>query len=226
MRRILQLAAAALLLTTAAPAMRAQLHLKHDKPQVEDLSWMWQYTQPTPTGNENGLLSDARLKPFLAEHLTAPQSFWSKGKSLADTALEYLGRPRSVVADESRYITATGCVQEFCPNRGLLWVDLGSPHPLIIFAATNWIAENKATDQPGANYTLWIFSSRTLDPAHLPRRLTRSIAPWAVEPIADGTVEQFANVILVDPDGQPHQIQPADIGIDQTKQQTEQKAHS
>ena len=225
MRRSLQLAAAALMLTTALGA-RAQLHLKHDKPQPEDLSWMWQYTQPAPTGNEHALLFDARFKPFLVEHLTAPQTFWSKGKSLADTALEYLGQPRSVVANENRYITVTGCVQEFCPNRGLLWIDLGSPRPLIVFAATNWIAENKATDQPGANYTLWVFASRALDPTHLPQPLTRAIAPWAVEPIGDGTIEQIANVILVDPDGQPHEIRPADIGIDQTKPQTEQKAHS
>ena len=225
MRRTLQLAAAALMLMTALGA-RAQLHLKRDKPQPEDLSWMWQYTEPSPTGNQSALLTDARFRPFLAAHLTAPQTFWSKGKSLADTALEYLGQSRSVVAEENRYITVTGCVREFCPNRGLLWIDVGSPRPLIVFAATNWIAENKATDQPGANYTLWIFSSRALDPTHLPQALTRSIDPWAVEPIADGTIEEIANVILVDPDGQPHPIQPADIGIDQTKQQSEQKAHS
>ncbi len=225
MRLIPQLAAAALMLTTTL-GVRAQLHLKHDKPQVEDLSWMWQYTEPAPTGNESALISDVHFKPLLIQHLTAPQTFWSKGKSLADTTLEYLGQPRSVVADENRYITATGCVPEFCPNRGLLWIDLGSPRPLVVFAATNWIAENKATDQPGANYTLWVFSSRALDPVHLPRPLMRRIAPWAVEPLADGTIEQIANVILVGPDGQPHQIQPSDIGIDQTKPQTEQKAHS
>jgi hypothetical protein len=225
MLRMIQLAAAALMLSTAASA-HAQLHLKHDKPQVEDLSWMWQYTAPAPAGNESALLRDAHFKALLVQHLTAPQTFWSKGKSLADTALEYLGQPRSVVADENRYITATGCVQEFCPNRGLLWIDLGSPRPLIVFAATNWIAENKATDQPGANYTLWVFSNRAIDPARLPRSLTGRIAPWAVEPLADGTIEQIANVILVDPDGQPHPLQPSDIGIDQPKPQTEQKAHS
>ncbi|WP_051978291.1 hypothetical protein [Edaphobacter aggregans] len=225
MRRTLELAAAALMLMTALGA-RAQLHLKPDKPQPEDLSWMWQYTQPAPKGNASALLKDSRFKPLLQQHLIAPQTFWSKGKSLSDTALEYLADPHTVMADNNRYLTATGCVVELCPNRGLLWIDLGSPRPLIVFAATNWIAENKATDQSGANYTLWVFASRALDPAHLPQALTRSIAPWAVEPIADGTIEQIANVILVDPDGQPHPIQPADIGIDQTKQQTEQKAHS
>ena len=202
------------------------MQLHHDKPQAEDMQWLWQYTKPAPNGNENALIWDARFKPFLASHLTAPQSFWNKNESLADTAFEFLGHPRSFVADDNRYITATGCVQKFCPSRGLLWIDLGAAHPLVVFAATDWISENKATDQAGAAYTLWVFSNRVLDPAHLPRPLTRSVAPWAVEPIADGTVEQIASVILVDPDGQPHQIQPADIGIDQTRQQPEQKAHS
>ncbi len=225
MRRILQLATAALLLT-AAPGTRAQLPLKHDRPQAEDLSWMWQYTQPARSGNGSGLLRDVRFKPLLQAHFAAPQSFWSNGKSLPETIFEFLGQSRAVVADDNRYFVATGCVAQFCPNRGLLWIDLGSAHPLFVFAATNWIAENKATDQAGSTYTLWVFASRALDPAHLPQPLTRSIAPWANEPLADNTVEQIANVILVDPDGQPHPIQPADLGIGQTKKQTEQKANS
>jgi hypothetical protein len=225
MRRTLQLAAAALLLLAGAQG-RAQIHLYADKPPAEDLSWLWKYAEPAPNGNETALLADVRFKPLLDDHLKAPQTFWSKSKSLPDTIVEYLKHPRAVVSEANRYLTATGCVEEFCPNRGMLWIDLGSAHPLVVFAATNWVAENKATDQSGATYTLWVFTSRTLDAAHLPKPLARSIAPWLAEPVADGTVEQIANVILVDPDGSPHQIQPADIGIDPTKQQTEQKAHS
>lgn len=225
MRCLRQFAAAALLLTIA-PGVRAQIHLKQNKPQVEDLSWMWLYTRPEPTGNGSALLSDTRFKPLLAAHLTAPQTFWSKGKSLPDTIVEYLGQSPTVTSDSNRYFVATGCVARFCPNRGLLWIDLASTHPLFVFAATNWIAENKATDQSGATYTLWVFASRALDPAHIPSALTRSIAPWASEPFADNTVEQIANVILVDPDGQPHQIEPNMIGLGQTTEQTGQKAHS
>ena len=224
MRRRFQLAAVALLMT-AIPGVWAQMHLKRDKPPAEDLSWLWQYTQPAPTGNGSALFGDPRLKSLLEAHLHAPQTFWRKDRTLAEAVLEHLAQPRSVVGDNNRYIIVTGCAQEFCPNRGLLWIDLGTPHPLVVFAATNWIAENKATDQAGATYTLWVFSSRTLDPTRLPRPLTRRIALWAVEPLTDGTIEQIASVILVDPDGQPHQLLPADIGIDQFKP-TEQKAHS
>jgi hypothetical protein len=187
---------------------------------------MWQYTQPWPRGNGSALLNDLRFKQLLQAHLTTPQSFWSNNKSLPETIVEFLGHSRAVAADDNRYFVATGCVAQFCPNRGLLWIDTGSAHPLFVFAATNWIAENRATDQAGSTYTLWIFASRTLDPAHLPQTLTRSIAPWANEPLADNTVEQIANVILVDPDGQPHPMQPADLGIGQTTKQTDQKANS
>lgn len=225
MRRLFQLAAASLLLILV-PGVRAQISLKRDKPQTEDLSWMWQYSSPTPNGNGSALLEDTRFKPLLAAHLTAPQTFWSKGKSLPDTIVEYLGQPQSVVADDNRYFIATGCVAQFCPDRGMLWIDLGAVRPLFVFAATNWIAENKATDQAGATYTLWIFSSRALDPAHLPVMLTRSLVRWAVEPTADNTVEQIADVILVDPDGQPHPIQPSDLGIRQTTKETEKKTNS
>jgi hypothetical protein len=222
MRRLFQFAAA-LLLLTVAPGAPAQLHLKRDKPPIDDLSWLWQYTQPAPVGNGRALLSDVRLKPLLSSHLSAPQTFWGDGMNLPDTVMAFLGQPRSVISDRNRYFIATGCVAQFCPERGMLWIDLAAAHPLLVFAATNWVAEDKPTDQAGATYTLWVFASRALDPAHLPEALTRSIAPWVQESLADKTVEQIANVILVDPDGQPHQIQPADVGIMQT---TEQKAKS
>src|SRR5689334_11194752 len=121
MRRLFQFAAAALLITLA-PAVRAQLHLKREKPTAEDLSWMWQYTEPAPNGNSKALLADIRFKQLLAAHLSAPQSFWGKGKTLPETILEFLGQPRSVIAEQNRYFIATGCVAQFCPERGMLWI--------------------------------------------------------------------------------------------------------
>ena len=90
-------------------------------------------------------------------------------KSLADTALDFLSVPDKVLADENRYVTITGCVYRFCPARGLLWVDLGSPHPLVVFAAIDWIKDNKTPDQPDAEYTLWVFANHS----HRPRAHSR-----------------------------------------------------
>lgn len=214
MYRTFQFAAAVLLITTASGA-RAQLHLKQDKPPVEDLSWMWQYTQPdTVRSQENAFLGDSHLKPYLEKNLTAPQSFWDKNKTLSDVAMEFLAVPGQVIGDDNRYFNADGCVPHFCPNRGLLWVDLGvAAHPLTVFAAIDWISDNKATDEDGAAYTMWVFSNRSLSPAHIPAALTRSIARWTSHPSSGSThLQNITRVFLVDPDGTPHPVSPNAVG--------------
>ncbi len=212
MRCLRQFAAAALLLTTV-PGVRAQIHLKQNKPQVEDLSWMWQYTQPGPGSRENQLLWDARFKPFVETHLKARQTFWGKNKPLSEVVMEFLGVPGEVIGDDNRYLNANGCVPHFCLDRGLLWVDLGHPHPLVAFAAIDWISDNKATDQSGAAYTLWLFSNRSIDPTHIPPALVRSITRWTSHPSSGSTeLQNITRVFLVDPDGTPHPVAPDAIG--------------
>src|SRR5882762_9746090 len=139
MGRHLQLAA--ILLLTAVQA-HAQIHspqITLHKQEKEDISWLWQYTQSGPGSRENVMLWDPRFKPFLERYLTTPQSFWEKNKSISAVAMEFLAVPGQVIGDDNRYVNADGCVQHFCPNRGLLWVDLGLQHPRVIFAAIDWI---------------------------------------------------------------------------------------
>jgi hypothetical protein len=212
MRRSLQLAAAVLMLTTALGA-RAQLHLKHDKPQLEDLSWMWQYTQPdSKRSQENALLWDSHFHPFLQDSLKTPQTFWDKNKPLSEVAMEFLAVPGDVVADDNRYITADGCVQHFCPDRGLLWVDLGRTHPLVVFAAIDWISENHNVDDRDAAYTMWVFSNHSIDPARIPSGLTHSIARWTSQPYGKTThLQNITRVFFIDPDGTAHPVTPSSI---------------
>lgn len=212
MRRMLQLAA--VLLSIAVPGVCVQLHLKHERPQVEDLSWMWQYTQPETTrSQENALLLDVRFKSFVETHFKAPQTFWGKNKPLSDVVLEFLGVPGQVIGDENRYLNADGCVPHFCPDRGLLWVDLGLPHPLVAFAAIDWISDDRTTDQDKATYTLWLFSNHSIDPAHVPAALTRSVARWTSHPSpGDSHLQNITRVFFVDPDGTPHPVTPSAIG--------------
>lgn len=225
MRRHLQLAAIFLLITGAAT--NAQIFKHKEKKLKPNVEWLWQYGPPPAEGRENALVLDPHFRPFLAQYLTAPQTFWGKNKTLADTALDYLSVPGKVLADQDRYLSITGCVLRFCADRGLLWVDLGSPQPLVIFAAINWIQQNKTPDQPGAEYTLWVFSNNALDPDHLPAALTRSIARWTAEPPLGSTILQtITNAILVDPEGKPHQIKPAIIGANTIEPQSETKAKS
>jgi len=218
MRRHLQLAALTILLTTAA-ATRAQIHLKHDKAQTEDLQWLWQYTKPAPDGNENGLTNDPRFAALLKQHLTAPQSFWGN-ESLADAALEFLSVPGVARSDENRYFTATGCVPHFCPARGMLFVDTAGSHPLIVFAAIDWNRESHTTDENNAEYTLWIFPDRELtatrpadNTTYLPQPLQKSLGIFSAA-LNGGTVPPLVTrAFVVTPEGKPHEIPASQSGV-------------
>lgn len=219
MNRIFQLAAASLLMFPAA-AVHGQPQWHREKPDVEDLSWMWQYTQPAPAGNENGLTNDPRFRAFLSRHLTAPQAFWGKGeKSLPDVAMEFLSVPGIARADDNRYFTATGCVPHFCPARGMLFVDTAGSRPLVVFAAIDWSRESHNLDEDSAEYTLWIFSDRSLaghdsdnETPHLPPPLKRSLALFSSE-LKGGTVPPLVtHAFVVDPDGKPHEIPASHTG--------------
>jgi hypothetical protein len=226
MRRYLQLAVL-LLLAAGTVATNANIFTHKEKKHGENVEWLWQYGPPPAEGRENALVLDPRFRPFLAQYLTAPQTFWAKNKTLADTALDFLSVPGKVIADQNRYLTITGCIFRFCPDRGLLWVDMGLPRPLIVFAAINWIQQNKTPDQPGAEYTLWVFSNNAIDANHIPAALQRSIARWTAEPPLGSTILQtITTAILVDPDGKPQQIPPTAIGANTIEPQPEAKAKS
>ena len=217
-----QLVLATMLLSGAGELACAQLHSPqvqiHRKGKSEDLSWLLEYSRPAPEGNENGLARDARFSALLRRSLTAPQSFWGTGKPLAEAAADFLsGPPGTVKVDENRYLSADACVQSFCPDRGMLWVDLGLPTPLVLFAAIDWISDNKTTEQRDAAYSMWIFSNRALEPARLPPALVRRIAQWTAQPSSGSEqLQNITRVFLVDPDGTAHPLSPATIGAHNT----------
>jgi hypothetical protein len=223
MRHSIQLAA---ILLTASMAY-AQIHmpqLSHkEKDKGEDVSWLAPYANPAPDGRGDELTHDSRFKVFLRDHLTAHQIFWNENESLGDTAIEFLGVPGQVILDDNRYFSFDGCVPHFCPSRGLLFVDLGTPHPLVVFVAIDWVKDNKTPGQTGAEYTLWLFSNHplTIDSAtnvagveHVPPPLIHTISRWAAQPTAGTTVvPNITNAVLVDPTGKPQQVPPPSLGI-------------
>lgn len=233
----------ALVCLAGATLARAQFHLpgaKQDKKQHthSDVEWMWQYGPPPADGRENDLIQDARFYPFLKQNLTAPQSFWgvqgTKYKPLPDMAMDFLSVPGKVIAEDDRYLSITGCVFHFCPSRGLLWVDLNpapkgstGPDNLVAFAAVDWIRDSKTTSQPDAEYTLWLFANEPFGltpdaPTPIPGALKRSISRWTKEPLAgSGIIENITHAIVVDPDGTPHQVPIATLGITPPKPQDE-----
>jgi hypothetical protein len=97
------------------------------------------------------------------------------------------------------------------------------------------VKDNKATGDAGAEYTLWIFSNRLLTtdnnaaidagtdpnskgPIHIPASLTAAISRWAAAPIpGTGTHQNITHAILVDPNGTPHAVPPAAVGVNPTQ---------
>ena len=195
---------------------RDPARVKKAKQRAIDAEWMWQYGPPPEGGRENELIQDPHFQPFLTQNLIAPQSFWGPQKdgarkTLAETAYDFLTIPGKVIADRNRYITVTGHVFHFPASRGLLFTDLNDARPLVVFAAIDWIRDNRSTDDPAAEYTVWLFANRPLaagDSAdHLPTALVHSLVRWMAEPPAGTTVlQKISAAILVDPDGTPHQI--------------------
>lgn len=225
MKYLLQLAACTLLTATTLHAQFHMPQLTHkEKSNREDLSWLAPFALPAPSGRENDLVRDPRFKPFVREHFTAPQTFWNDNQPLPETILEFLAVPNQVLLDENRFLSADGCVQHFCPARGLLFADLGTPHPLIVFAAIDWTREGKTTGQSGAEYTLWLFSNKPLragdsevdteSSTRISPALVRTLARWTGQPSSGSTtLQNITHTILVDPDGTPHPVSPGTLGI-------------
>lgn len=221
MRLSLHLAASTIFLfgSMLAPlGVAGQIHSPqvtlHRATKPEDLSWLWTFAEPAPDGRENALANDPRFQSLLRRAFTAPQSFFGESEPLHEVALDFLGGPPGrVVADSNRFLTADSCVARFCPDRGLFWADLGHPEPLLVFAAIDWISDNRTTDDAASAYSMWVFGNRALDPAHLPPALVHSVARWTAEPSSgSNALQNITRVFLVDPDGTPHTLAPATIG--------------
>ena len=166
MTRLFQLAAAFLIClalgvprrcrrrTTTAADLFAADQERQEAPK-ENVEWLWQYGPPPADGRENRARPRHPLPPLprAVPHRAADLLGQSEDRlqTLAETALDFLSVPDKVLADDNRYLTITGCVFRFCPARGLLWVDLNGPHPLVVFAAIDWIKDSKTPTSPAPN---------------------------------------------------------------------------
>ncbi len=224
MRATLHLAAALVLLGAAytcaqipnpdnlvAPPLHNPAH-QHSIHPADDLQWLWQFAQPKPTGDADALRLDPRFPSLLTREFRQPQSMWGPPEThepLATVIPLFLTKYGEVTATQNRYLTIDGCVPSFCAASGLLWIDLGSPHPLAIFAAVNWTAEGHTTDQASADYNLWLFPNRTLSPNELPFALNEAIAQWNARlAAAHRLVPHIAHAVLVEPNGSPNALDP------------------
>jgi hypothetical protein len=134
---------------------------------------------------------------------------WGIGVPLNEAAAIFLAGNGTIASTDNRHLTLTGCVVDHCPQRGLLWLDLGRTSPLLVFAALRWNERGHATDEPSATFTLWLFPNRELDPHQLPDALKSTLQTWTAscpEPTISG-------VIIVDPTGVAHIIGKLEAGL-------------
>jgi hypothetical protein len=250
MRRTLQLAALTLLLI-AASALRAQItnpdtlvahppsNPAHAPIQPTDnLQWLWAFAKPEPIGRATDLRFDPRFHTLLFANFHEPQAMWGDTDPARTQPLDaviplFLARYGTVTTQNNRYISIDGCVPTFCPAHGMLWIDLGTPHPLIVFAAVNWTTEGHTTGESAANYNLWLFPNHVLSAAELPLALTEAIAHWDARlAAAHRLVPHIQHATLIEPGGAPYALNPALAGANtiapqpDTTAQDDQPAHS
>lgn len=236
MRRFSQLATASLLLLSGVAA-HAQITnpdkliapppgnpARTQRPKLEtDGQWLWAFTKPAPNGRAYDLRVDARFQSLLADAFKQQQAMWGPDKqhpALSTVIPLFLSKYGAVNSEDNRYITVDGCVPSFCPAHGMLWIDLGSRHPLMVFAAVNWSTEGHSTDDANASYDLWLFSNRELSADALPLALTGSLAHWDARlASARRAVPHISHAVLVEPSGQPFPLDPAMTGANTLKPQ-------
>ena len=182
-------------------------------PAAGNLQWLWQYAQPRPNGNAVALRGDERFAALLDTSFKQPQAFWGKDVPLSTVIPRFIARYGEVNSKANRYLVVDGCVPSFCAAHGMLWMDLGSPDPLMVFAAVNWTTEAHATDEANADYNLWLFTNRQVSADALPVALTEAIADWDARlASAHRGVPHVVHALLVEPNGQPYPLNPALVG--------------
>jgi hypothetical protein len=196
----------------------------------DDLQWLWPYTRPTPLGNATDLRLDERFQTLVTREFKQPQAMWGGNPehrpALASIVPLFVSGYGTVTAKDNRYIAVDGCVRDLCSSAGMLWIDLGMPgartKPLMVFAATTWIAEGRGANEPGANYEMWLFPNRNLDPNALPLALTTSISEWNARLAASHRlVPHVTQALLVEPDGLPHALNADLAGANTIAPQTD-----
>ncbi|MGI4829880.1 MAG: hypothetical protein ACRYFU_17045 [Janthinobacterium lividum] len=178
-----------------------------------NLQWLWQYAQPVPNGNAVALRGDDRFEALLEDNFKQPQALWGKRIPLSTIIPRFIARYGEINSKSNRYLMVDGCVPSFCAAHGMLWMDLGAPEPLMVFAAVDWTTEDHTVDQLNADYNLWLFPSRQLSADALPLMLTESISDWDARlASAHRAVPHVVHAILVEPNGDPFPLNPALAG--------------
>jgi hypothetical protein len=225
MRKLLQLAA--LILLAGASTTRAQItsadklvappprppQISNGGPAEDNLQWLWMYTKDPDSEVALTLRDDVRFREMLRRSFTVQQTFWGANPNLAEAIPAFLTRYSHITTQDNRYITIDGCVRTFCPATGLLWFDLGTLHPLIVFVGINWSPVGHTVNEPASSYDLWLYSNHPFTQKSVPQELVKSIAEWQKYLRSKGRiVPHIGHAIMVDASNRPNFILPELLG--------------
>ena len=184
-----------------------------DGPAEDNLQWLWPYTKDPDSEVVLTLRDDVRFRDMLRRNFTTQQTFWGQNPNLAEAISQFLTRYGHVTTRDNRYITIDGCVRTFCPAAGLLWFDLGSLHPLIVFVGVNWSPAGHTVNEPASSYDLWLYSNHPFTSKTVPEQLVKSIAEWQKYLRSKGRiVPHVGHAIMVDENNRPNFILPELLG--------------
>lgn len=138
-----------------------------------DFSWLKEYTGKTT----NALVWDKRFDTFIKSiSPMTKQDFGLGEQNLAGVLSDALGGPPDkVTLDDNRYITFSACVPSFCPEKGLVWVDLSESSTVAAI-----IHYDSRKDNFEDNPVLLVFS-KDVEVSVLPQRFKADLNKWLLQ---------------------------------------------
>lgn len=198
---------AGLLLTVccaAYPVLHAQ--------DATNPQWLLKYrcTDCSKGNKANPLMWDKQFKPFINHYLPQKPRFqgWGKPEPMGEIATELFGVSGSMLAENDHYFVVDGCMAHACGEDGMLWVDLTSAPPLVVFAALDLGGDD-------GGYKLYLFTSRELSAQALPRDLRASITRWTAKlpGASDEDPILIGRAVIVEPNEHEDRVELNAIGV-------------
>jgi hypothetical protein len=206
---------ASLLLTVGAavcPTLRAR--------DATDPHWLLEYrgVDSTGTNNANQLMWDKRFNPFIDHYLPQKPNLggkFGKPENMGLVASEHFGLSGTIHSDSDRYYSADGCMAHVCQEKGLLWVDLDSASPTVVFAV---ISVRNDPDIRGCK--LYLFTSQELSETDLPADLRNTINRWTAKSPSDRKAfDKISRAVIVGPDGYEETADIEALGVSKEAQE-------
>jgi len=189
----------AIILFTALLVITPYMAIASNTNDPQTAKWLLDYK-----GHSTSEVSwDKRLPKLLKRGL--PDSIrmkWWGNKTLSATALDLLsGPPEQVQVESDRYVTLAAAIAHNAWNKGLLWVDVDTPEPEMIFV---YLAQDASPKFHQASMTIYTNENKFV--ARLPPEFISSLRWWKAALKERTQITKITDVTLVDAAGKATQL--------------------